>query len=287
MRNRFSLIVIAALLLASLACQLLTPAAAPTSTAAPAIPTAAPAEPATAQPAPTATAPAAPTDEPASVFDGPAQIESQEFVDQQLPRYGIQAHFPRITAPAGPAADDFNAIARDYVDTLVAEFLGGVEQSMTVITPDANAPTPQNFLSSEYQLMYNDHGLVSIYTENSQYFYGAAHPNPFSSVINYSLPLGRELALADLFQPGTDYLQTIAGYSINELRKNEAFMFEEGAQPVEVNYQKWNITPEGLRITFDPYQVAAYAAGYLRVTIPWNALRDQIDPAGPLGSIVK
>lgn len=285
MRNRFAFLVIAVFLLAVVSCQLIAPAAAPTSTAAPAIPSVAPAEPTITPPSATATTPAEASVEPAVDWSAPAQIESQEFVDQQLPRYGIQGHYPRISAPAGPAADGFNAIARGYVDGLVAEFQTNLAQGMAIITPDANAPSPQNFLSSEYQLMYNDHGLVSIYTENSQYFYGAAHPNPFSSVINYSLPLGRELALADLFQPGTNYLQAISMYSINELRNNEAFMFEEGAQPVEVNYQKWNITPEGLRITFDPYQVAAYAAGYLRVTIPWDVLRDQINPAGPLGPL--
>jgi hypothetical protein len=35
-------------------------------------------------------------------------------------------------------------------------------------------------------------------------------------------------------------------------------------------------------VFFDPYQVAPYAAGPQAVTIPYAALADVADPAGPL-----
>ncbi len=212
-------------------------------------------------------------------------IATREYRDENPPQYGISINYPLLQGPDGPQAGNFNALAQGQVDTLIAEFQNGLAMD-PIITPDANAPTPQNFLTSDFEVLYNAHGLVSIHAENSQYFYGAAHPLPFSSVINYSLPLQRELALADLFQPGTDYLQSIADYCTNQLKNDEWFMFSEGALPEEQNYQKWNITPEGLRITYDPYQVAAYAAGYVRVTVPWEELRVIIAEDGPVGALV-
>ncbi len=40
-------------------------------------------------------------------------------------------------------------------------------------------------------------------------------------------------------------------------------------------------------ITFDEYQVADYSAGQQAVTVPYSALKDLIDPQGPLGKYVK
>lgn len=222
---------------------------------------------------------------PTAVTEIEPVIAAREYRDENPPRYGISINYPLLQGPDGPQAGNFNDLAQQQVDTLIAEFQNGLAMD-PIITPDANAPTPQNFLTSDFEVLYNDHGVVSIHAENSQYFYGAAHPLPFSSVINYSLPLQRELVLADLFQPSTQYLQIIADYCTNQLKNDEWFMFSEGALPEEQNYQKWNITPEGLRITYDPYQVAAYAAGYIRVTVPWEELRGIIAEDGPVGVLV-
>jgi hypothetical protein len=280
MKNRVPILVLAVFVLASLSCRFLQSAVAE-ATPTPLPPTLA--VPATALPVPSD---AAPTQPPAVDTNPQPVIVSKEYRDEQPPRYGISINSPYMQGPDGPQAGNFNAIAQRFADRLIAEFQTGLGMD-AIITPDANAPSPQNFLSSDYQVLYNADGLVSILSENSQYFYGAAHPLPFSSVINYSLPMQRELVLGDLFLPGTDYLQTISDYCMNDLRKDEWFQFEEGAQPTGANYQKWNITPEGLRITFDPYQVAAYAAGYVRVTIPWEALKEILAADGPVGVMVK
>ena len=55
-----------------------------------------------------------------------------------------------------------------------------------------------------------------------------------------------------------------------------------GADPLPDNYRTWNIAVDGLVITFDAYQVAAYAAGPQIVTIPYMELQAIIDPSGPL-----
>jgi hypothetical protein len=60
-----------------------------------------------------------------------------------------------------------------------------------------------------------------------------------------------------------------------------------GAGPRADNYRAWSITKKGLWITFDPYVVAAYAAGPQYVLVPYSALKDIIRPDGPIANFAK
>ena len=109
--------------------------------------------------------------------------------------------------------------------------------------------------------------------------------------MNYDVKNGKKLALADLFNPKSNYLSVISMYCIKDLRDQskrdkESMLDEEmmksGASPRADNYRAWAITRKGLWITFDPYQVAAYAAGPQFVLVPYSALKDIMKPDGPL-----
>jgi hypothetical protein len=116
-------------------------------------------------------------------------------------------------------------------------------------------------------------------------------------VVNFDLKNGKLLKLVDLFQPGSKYLQTLATTCIQALTKqaqaegpdsmlDEAWI-ERGAAAELTNYDNWTITRKGLGITFDPYRVAAYAAGPQHVVAPYAALKGIIKPDGPVGQLVK
>ena len=62
---------------------------------------------------------------------------------------------------------------------------------------------------------------------------------------------------------------------------------KRGAGAELTNYDNWTITKKGLGITFDPYQVAAYAAGPQNVVVPYSALKEIIKPDGAVGQFVK
>ena len=79
----------------------------------------------------------------------------------------------------------------------------------------------------------------------------------------------------------------ISEYAIKSLRTQltpdpEFDWVASGAAPEEKNYKSWNITREGLEVTFNPYQVASYAEGPQVVVVPYVVLKDLIDPNGPL-----
>jgi len=62
---------------------------------------------------------------------------------------------------------------------------------------------------------------------------------------------------------------------------------DTGAGPRADNYRAWNITRKGLWITFDPYQVAAYAGGPQHILVPYSILKDIIKPDGPIGNFAR
>ena len=109
--------------------------------------------------------------------------------------------------------------------------------------------------------------------------------------LNYDTTAAKVLTLADLFEPGTDYLGLISSLCIAELQTRSDMMFPDfatsGAAALQENYQVWAVTPQGLLVVFQQYQVAPYAAGAQSVLLPYDSLAGQLDPAGPLSSFAK
>jgi len=133
--------------------------------------------------------------------------------------------------------------------------------------------------------------LFSVKLYNSTYYGGAAHPMSYTDVINYDLINNKEFELSDLFIDGSDYITYLSEYCIDDLNFNMYQetdgmgyndWIEEGASPDEVNFLAFNLAPEGILITFDPYQVAAYAAGPQEVLIPYSELQEILRDDLPL-----
>jgi len=125
---------------------------------------------------------------------------------------------------------------------------------------------------------------VLVYTYRS----GAAHGGTALETWNFDLATGRRLDLGDLFDPGADHVDVIAAETRRSLvgrYANDASSrqwVKDGTRPKEANFSGWAITPDGLEMTFDQYQVASYAEGMPAVVIAWSKLADLIDPAGPV-----
>ncbi len=72
--------------------------------------------------------------------------------------------------------------------------------------------------------------------------------------------------------------------TMTPVEERDIAAWTEGAAPTIENYKSWNIQPDGLRITFDPYQVASYAAGHQTIVVPYAELGTIIRADGPLAS---
>ena len=211
-------------------------------------------------------------------------LVSQELNEtNQTPPFSIKAQTPQLTGNEDPRVTAFNQRLSQLVMTEVDTW----RQSFLQIT----APNIGNGSSLDvtFTQLSQIGDLWSFKFDFRFYSDGAAHPGLYSITINYDLNQGKELTLADLFLPDSNYLEIISKYCITELGKQPGFEgpFADGAKPTPENYHNWNITPDGLLITFDMYQVAPGASGPQQVLVPYSELRGMIDPGGALGQFAQ
>lgn len=223
-------------------------------------------------------APPTPTSTPIPLSKQVSLVSQASNETNQTPPFTITAETPQLAGSDDPRVTTFN----QRLDDLVSKEVDVWRQSFLQNT----APVMNNgsTLNVKYTLLSQIDDLWSFKFDFAFYSDGAAHPGLNSITLNYDLSQGKELALADLFLPNTDYLGAISKYCIAELSKQPFFdsPFAEGAQPKPENYRNWNITPDGLMITFDEYQVAPYAAGPQTITVPYSELNSLINRQGPI-----
>jgi hypothetical protein len=216
----------------------------------------------------------------------------------------IEAVFPEIEGASNEAITLFNQEVEQRVtrEIQVGDELGGAPvpdpggfvlvgyqatsaQGWSGFDPYTISDTGPQTYDVDQVLLESGHQVLSILFEVVTYF-GGAHPGMHHQAINFDFSSGRFLGLEDLFRPDVDYLSVIADYSIQELKKNQEILFEDFEQyasPEPENYSVWSLTPQGLLIIFEEYQVAPYAAGPQSVLVPYSALEGVLDPDGPVG----
>jgi hypothetical protein len=204
--------------------------------------------------------------------------------------YTVNAEYPQIEGDS--RFDGFNKEARALMNKDVAAFKSAETADDATETGGLPTETQNSTLEAGYNFQFANDTLISIAFTEATYSRGAAHGNSLTQVLNYEVKSGKKIALADLFKDKSKYLSVIASYCQKELkdraRKPDAMVLEElidpGAGPRADNYRAWNITKKGLWITFDPYQVAAYAAGPQYILVPYSTLKDIIKPDGPIAT---
>lgn len=199
-----------------------------------------------------------------------------------FPAYTLTTSTPQFNGSDDPRVQLFNQRSSDLVEKEVDLWRQGFRE--LPVTPLSNG----SFLKVTYTLVHQFDEIWSLKFDFSFYSDGAAHPGDYSLTLNYDLGQGRELALADLFLPNSNFLEDISSFCIAELGKQPFFEgpFTDGANPTAENYRNWNITPAGLMVTFDTYQVGPGAAGPQTVVVPWSQLSAEVDPQGPLKALL-
>jgi hypothetical protein len=115
-----------------------------------------------------------------------------------------------------------------------------------------------------------------------------AHPNTFFHTFTFDTTTGASLSLSDIFVPGADYASLLSSTSRKLLPQAiakktgvsksdiDTAMLTAGTTAVPENFRNWYIEGKNLVIIFEPYQVAAYAAGSQTISIPFSDLGTSI-----------
>jgi len=225
------------------------------------------------------------------VFDlgGLKFVVKEQKEENKKQKLSIEAAYPQLTGSADAKVEKFNKTISETVTNAIKAFKNENKDYLKEVAESADADRPGNSLDISYSVEHADKNLISLHFSHYSYT-GGAHGNTASLTYTYDLNQGVMLKLGDLFQPNANYLKVLSDYCVKAIKKSDLTEDEwirNGAGPKAENYQSWNVTPEGLQITFDAYQVAAYAAGPQEVLVPYSMLKSIIKPDGPLAAFVK
>jgi len=213
-------------------------------------------------------------------------------IEKQLTRtkFSIAVDYPQLVGDQSAAARTFNQAASALVASDINPYLKDnrdLEKEKHSHWKDV-----EEYHNISHKVIFASDEIISVLFYANGYSWGAAHGYHYPLVLNYDLKRGRVLKLAGLFKPGSKYLQTIASYCLDDLSRQldmtpEQIQERSGrATPTLKNYRAWVLTPKGLVIVFEEYQVTSYAGGEPKVLIPYKRLRDIINPRGVLASLI-
>ncbi len=181
------------------------------------------------------------------------------------------------------------AVDAAIAEALLAEISGHGNKTyptMAAYLNSINDLEEDEFISRDQYcaIICNEAGLLCVDAGGYE-FGGGAHGIGWVSYLNFDLQTGRVLQLKDLLVPNyADRLDEVAARIFFSIPENEEMLFEENRDNFKVN-DNFAVTPGGLIFTFNPYEIAAYAAGMPEVVIPYKDIEALIPAGGLLARI--
>lgn len=150
----------------------------------------------------------------------------------------------------------------------------------SVYTANSNDPgtTIPHTYTSDYNVVWRQGNVVNILLNSYYYSQGAAHGMPGRESIMLDIRTGKIYHIADLFKPGSPYLQRISDlvrqqdteHVLNSFQTFTGFTNQDGVY----------LTQGGFRVFFSPYEWTPYALGFPEFTIPYTKVSDLVDTGG-------
>jgi len=216
--------------------------------------------------------------------------------------YDYTVEYPQLNGLADDATQrTINADLMKAASELVGDFVAVVTEeppqtttsaSTTTSTPapagsstTTSEPPNRTRLEGKSETTLLDLRVASFRLQANGYIAGAAHGFTRFRTLTFDLTTGKRLTLPDLFRSGVDYLGWLAHESLAQLQARPEIWDPQtapgGLSPVDEHFAHFVLTPAGLDIVFDEYQVGPYAIGTPHVTFPYAQLRPLLAP-GPL-----
>lgn len=182
----------------------------------------------------------------------------------------ISAKIPQFIDGFDPAAlSQHNEKFRQLVFSSLADF----EQIAVKTRLAPNLPEQMKnalTLIAEYEVCRNDQQVVSLVQRIYQYT-GGAHGMTWQTGSTVDRVTGNSWTLADLFVPGSDYSGRLTEIvrQVGAERKLPLWDFK-GIGPQSA----FSLSDEGLVLFFQPYEIAPYSEGIVKIVTPYSTLRD-------------
>lgn len=201
------------------------------------------------------------------------------FESSEKPLYEIHGQVPVVN---DPSAEKLNPLLKK----VVTDELDGFKKNMTGWEIPPEMAKAVSFMWVRYDVPLITPQIASVRFYVDYFMAGAAHPNHYFKVVNFDLEKGKTVTTRTLFKDLPKALTSLSKYCKTSLEKPDFPLFEEGLETKEDNFKNWNLTENGLRLSFDPYQVAPYAAGPQEVLVPYSELHSLVNTTDGFGAYI-
>lgn len=130
----------------------------------------------------------------------------------------------------------------------------------------------------QYETSYNQHCHLSLYRDQYE-FTGGAHGNTIRASDSWSLLNGRNIPLSCFFYPGQNYreflIEQIIQQADQQMQQNPGIYFEDYRALIAQYFDEksYYLTPSGVAIYYQQYEIAPYATGIVVFTVPYETLQ--------------
>lgn len=183
----------------------------------------------------------------------------------------------RTTIKTAVLGDDYTVLNFDdgfraLADSLVENY----KNTNTDILGYFGKDEPSMSLSWEYIVSGNFTGNYrnySTYTVEKYSYTGGAHGMPYTENYVFDLRDGHQVEESEIFtedyKPLLSQLLTTHSKDNAEDPENMTFFVSE----IEPN-GNFGLSAEGVTYIYNPYEIAPYSSGTIRITVPWKELKD-------------
>jgi hypothetical protein len=188
--------------------------------------------------------------------------------NEKTQNYNITASYPKTNS------DSISKYFKSYIEDQVTSF----KEDTSWVNDVESASSQILTLDIDYEAVNSNNVQNYIFSTNS--YTGGAHGLQVRKTFSFDKG-GQLLNISNLFSNGLDGLNTLATLVQKELLKRDgadAKWIADGAGAREDNYSSFVVTDTGVKILFDPYQVASYADGNIDITIPFMAFSKIANP---------
>ncbi len=202
-----------------------------------------------------------PVQDLSSVVAGASLYEKQEYQQED-----VEATIDIVITSSGIKTLDEAVLGsvREFEDNFKKEI------AASEIPEDWGMPPTLQIRSS-----YSSHENIVSAVLDIYSFTGGVHGVPQVQTLAYDRAT-KQMVTLDEMLGGATFVEIVSNFVVNDLLAREDVFDEsivrDAAGPQAGNFDAWAVGEEGVTIFFDPYEVAPFSAGIIRVTIPWSTI---------------
>ena len=193
-------------------------------------------------------------------------------------RYNVDVNYPQILGSDALPIRSVNQSLSTAANRLYEWALDPVKSGL----PDNGVGViVYNTVNFTYEVNLATETFLSVDFRGYSYGRGNEFPEQRFFPVNYDLKTGKQLKLADIFRPGSKYLDFVAEYCTIDLSRRPSPIIGGSIAPTPSNFGSWYITPNGIIFYFEPCKVMSCSEGEQTVQIEFDRLKTLLNPDVP------